>query len=90
MKMTNYQWLALLVQRSGFLSDEEKIDFLSYFAFADDRDLRVIVSLIKRMPSSLRLLYKNLKEKKHAVSSEDKTAWQQVVHEEAKELEKMI
>lgn len=89
MKMTNYQWLALLVQRSRFLTDEEKVNFLSYFAFANDQDLCVIVSLIKRTPSNLRLLYKNLKEKQHAVSSKDQTAWQRVVQEEAEELEKI-
>ena len=77
----NYQKLISLSQ-GRFDREEDRLDFLGFFNWADDLDLKPIVQLLLERPEMWKMLQENIKAKQDAIASKDSKAWDKIFQEE--------
>jgi|GEM_PF-6965974 len=75
----NFKQIITLVQCADQLNEQERLAFFSWLVWADDRDLKPILELIKRDARFARFIFENIQMKQKAVQSHNSTAWEQIV-----------
>ena len=79
--MNNLDKLKNFIKKSK-LSAKDTEYFISFFAKAEDKDLDLVIEVLRENPDWILKINKNIKDKARALKKQDQKAWDKIIAQE--------